>query len=113
MLYRVSTHSRPEAAGLAGRFGSQYVTVSTHSRPEAAGQLLGSIPTQGTVSTHSRPEAAGSALNAPLVLCWFQLTAARRRLDLQARVYGLFDQFQLTAARRRLASSPSVFNPDR
>ena len=39
-LYRVvSTHSRPKAAGLSSAFGSRSITVSTHSRPKAAGKL--------------------------------------------------------------------------
>ena len=55
--------------------------VSTHSRPKAAGRCWGGGTFGGVVSTHSRPKAAGSSrawfgLYSPL----FQHTAARRRL---------------------------------
>ena len=36
--YRVSTHSRPKAAGITIRMAINIQTVSTHSRPKAAGQ---------------------------------------------------------------------------
>ena len=34
---KVSTHSRPKAAGVAVRRTQQKIVVSTHSRPKAAG----------------------------------------------------------------------------
>ena len=42
---RVSTHSRPRAAGSEARFLKPFINVSTHSRPRAAGWLgRGSLP---------------------------------------------------------------------
>ena len=83
---RVSTHSRPKAAGADNldlprikhlfqhtaarrRLGTYevaqefYACVSTHSRPKAAGSRF--IQTEGffIVSTHSRPKAAGKSAN--------------------------------------------------
>ena len=55
----VSTHSRPKAAG-GRRFNRPVcLPVSTHSRPKAAGPAIGWIPPKTAVSTHSRPKAAG------------------------------------------------------
>ena len=78
---RVSTHSRPKAAGGAIRRAFAHRAVSTHSRPKAAGWIMCGIrplntgfntqPPEGgwaktrccqapnRVSTHSRPKAAG------------------------------------------------------
>ena len=78
---RVSTHSRPKAAGnsspakasdlvfqhtaarrrlaLDARGNGQYLAVSTHSRPKAAGVRAGGRVAGKAVSTHSRPKAAG------------------------------------------------------
>ena len=54
------------------------------------------------VSTHSRPKAAGLESGGVLIFKWFQLTAARRRLEFNDSK-GIFEfWFQLTAARRRL-----------
>ena len=84
-LTRVSTHSRPKAAGIAGIPVNSMSVVSTHSRPKAAGIFVNFgderhimfqhtaarrrldvryHPFQGrdTVSTHSRPKAAGLVL---------------------------------------------------
>ena len=102
---KVSTHSRPKAAGIltanicltvqfqhtAARrrliiqtLTDEQLAVSTHSRPKAAaffslaaGQRLG-------VSTHSRPKAAGKPSGIPYPFLVFQHTAARRRLILTA-----------------------------
>ena len=79
---RVSTHSRPKAAGTKRKANIMIINVSTHSRPKAAGytECASSLPIgafQHTaarrrlgnrytgfrrpkrVSTHSRPKAAG------------------------------------------------------
>ena len=78
---KVSTHSRPKAAGFGNFFqsvskvfqhtaarrrlgnllrqGLQKETVSTHSRPKAAGLNQSAIGRLSVVSTHSRPKAAG------------------------------------------------------
>ena len=80
---KVSTHSRPKAAGCdtarrglnRRRFNSQppeggwFITqihprrntVSTHSRPKAAGRRLMHPFKMLDVSTHSRPKAAGAS----------------------------------------------------
>ena len=57
---RVSTHSRPKAAGWGNvqiLLDSFY--VSTHSRPKAAGFSYARFLEKFMVSTHSRPKAAG------------------------------------------------------
>ena len=60
ILENVSTHSRPKAAGGKDQSDAKYLMVSTHSRPKAAGLT--------------------ATLFVP-TLSEFQLTAARRRLD--------------------------------
>ena len=57
--YRVSTHSRPKAAGLPFSRRLCGRAVSTHSRPKAAGCFTNQNKPQRDVSTHSRPKAAG------------------------------------------------------
>ncbi len=56
---RVSTHSRPKAAGEAECARLLNQLVSTHSRPKAAGCGLPVRRVGVEVSTHSRPKAAG------------------------------------------------------
>ena len=56
---KVSTHSRPKAAGFEFGFCGKSVAVSTHSRPKAAGTISTLNVDIGDVSTHSRPKAAG------------------------------------------------------
>ena len=68
---------------LDGKGKTYYVgsRVSTHSRPKAAGTFLTDSKGRLIVSTHSRPKAAGPLRK--LALCFifqFQHTAARRRL---------------------------------
>ena len=101
---KVSTHSRPKAAGDAWRHMTAkpkqfqhtaarrrlgtgikrcigLVKVSTHSRPKAAGQAGRNRRKVPAVSTHSRPKAAGTKPTAaPTAATAFQHTAARRRL---------------------------------
>ena len=78
---RVSTHSRPKAAGITLITGVPGSGVSTHSRPKAAGKLFGLLSETLPVSTHSRPKAAGyAAATAAIPITKFQHTAARRRL---------------------------------
>ena len=57
---RVSTHSRPKAAGRPLCFALIDVQVSTHSRPKAAGGEAEQTRWDFGVSTHSRPKAAGT-----------------------------------------------------
>ena len=101
---RVSTHSRPKAAGFRPDLAILDDIVSTHSRPKAAGARAGvciplrlfqhtaarrrlesptrNRPQSFPVSTHSRPKAAGYHIKTHLDnLHMFQHTAARRRLD--------------------------------
>ena len=59
------------------------------------------------VSTHSRPKAAGAGLASVSNRFWFQLTAARRRLEAVRKGCFLRWWFQLTAARRRLGGAVS------
>ena len=56
---KVSTHSRPKAAGLSWLTPLITVLVSTHSRPKAAGRGYLQAAFWQNVSTHSRPKAAG------------------------------------------------------
>ena len=80
---KVSTHSRPKAAGVEAE-------LTTPQRPTA-------------VSTHSRPKAAGNPTFRRFDFRVFQHTAARRRLVDYLHIYFLTFLFQHTAARRRLA----------
>ena len=80
ILLPVSTHSRPKAAGFVNCCHSDLKSVSTHSRPKAAGFEGSIMNRQQIVSTHSRPKAAGQANIAEGIWVKFQLTAARRRL---------------------------------
>ena len=58
--------------------------VSTHSRPKAAGYSVHGDAARSGVSTHSRPKAAGQPLESDSrVSIMFQHTAARRRLGPQ------------------------------
>ena len=59
---------------------SPKLRVSTHSRPKAAGSAEKFESDDKNVSTHSRPKAAGSAVFSCLSNPTFQHTAARRRL---------------------------------
>ena len=56
---KVSTHSRPKAAGSYEDAFNSAIEVSTHSRPKAAGFCSRCSDTGYLVSTHSRPKAAG------------------------------------------------------
>ena len=132
---RVSTHSRPKAAGPFLRLknvkddcfntqppeGGWYslmldkalAEVSTHSRPKAAGLCPVYIVCNGrVVSTHSRPKAAGASQWRFDRAFEFQHTAARRRLDIETMRPSPRSRFQHTAARRRLVTNrnkwPSV-----
>ena len=84
MRGRVSTHSRPKAAGGGGFLGGcadgfntqppeggwgnvayrvPSIAVSTHSRPKAAGCRFHQVKLFAVVSTHSRPKAAGDTIS--------------------------------------------------
>ena len=81
-----------------------YAKVSTHSRPKAAGTAAGTVSHQYRVSTHSRPKAAGYLSIDNYIYKVFQHTAARRRLARKPRAPALPYMFQHTAARRRLVA---------
>ena len=87
-------------------------TVSTHSRPKAAGVPGSYVFYRDEVSTRSHAKAAGrlKLLQAHLFPA-FQLTAARRRLDMACGIDKAEREFQLTAARRRLEISPACTSP--
>ena len=59
--------------------------VSTHSRPKAAGEFVQFDKFDVPVSTHSRPKAAGAVSKDGETVAEFQHTAARRRLVLLRR----------------------------
>ena len=99
----ISTHSRAKAAGQRGSNNDAAIVISTHSRAKAAGRHFFRLLLQIGISTHSRAKAAG--VNNQQVIPperLFQLTAARRRLDVRNFGSWRIDEFQLTAARRRL-----------
>ena len=124
-LFTVSTHSRPKAAGfpnvvgqkpllcfntqppeggwLARVFGTEFGRVSTHSRPKAAGQIrLPSVCYHPSFNT--QPPEGGWVFTLQIFgfNCWFQHTAARRRLVGMTLNQAYEQMFQHTAARRRL-----------
>ena len=59
VILKVSTHSRPKAAGADIAPDIVTAVVSTHSRPKAAGNMLKDLGKTNDDSTHSRPKAAG------------------------------------------------------
>ena len=103
VVFDVSTHSRPKAAGRFSHVCIANMVVSTHSRPKAAGRTSKSPPIRAEVSTHSRPKAAGRQA--------YGINADNRRFNTQPPEGGWQDAwqnrqpdcaFQHTAARRRL-----------
>ena len=104
----VSTHSRPKAAGQVAVYEQAQVIVSTHSRPKAAGIFFLSNKNNSAVSTHSRPKAAGQRSTIQQFYHMFQHTAARRRLAKIRWKHNILKLFQHTAARRRLGRGNKV-----
>ena len=126
---KVSTHSRPKAAGHQQRESQNPLRkVSTHSRPKAAGVrtvrliwCIGSFNTQppeGGWATdnqadimrlgfNTQPPEGGWGVYGALsaVSGLFQHTAARRRLANEIFIFQQAYTFQHTAARRRLVFS--------
>ena len=125
VCFRVSTHSRPKAAGTMDGYAACEGDVSTHSRPKAAGRYLenqrqkrngfNTQPPEGgwtevyfkdedgvIVSTHSRPKAAGYP-NATLAILETVSTHSRpKAAGFQSLASFKYSAFQHTAARRRL-----------
>ena len=133
---KIYTHPKVAAAFLVGL--KIKMSVSTHSHPKVAAPWFDPTKEAQTwfqhtlrrtlvnlwVSTHSRPKAAASSTSISRRYCWFQHTAARRRLPdvfLFVGIYRSFNTqppeggcsgksksdektslFQHTAARRRL-----------
>ena len=123
---RVSTHSRPKAAGSVLQGPCTFQRRFNTQPPEGGWARQPAQSGFDRVSTHSRPKAAGSTKQCSIVLCKFQHTAARRRLERlfsktdstvfvsthsRPKAAGFsfssvnkFVMFQHTAARRRLGS---------
>ena len=110
---RVSTHSRPKAAG-QGFFGYAVQIFCFNTQPPEGGWLLTSPNCFPFSCFNTQPPEGGwlGAGQTPLSGRKFQHTAARRRLDKEERVPRLLKLFQHTAARRRLAPkySPGTVN---
>ena len=79
---RVSTHSRPKAAGQYAFPKVSFFLVSTHSRPKAAGAVAPLNKQDSNCFNTQPPEGGwvGMALLSVYVVM-FQHTAARRRLE--------------------------------
>ena len=126
---RVSTHSRPKAAGGMPDVVKRLIIVSTHSRPKAAGtsispnltgvKCFNTQPPEGgwadaktygqvnQVSTHSRPKAAGSWTTATSSGdCCFNTQPPEGGWTMLPIDDAPTPKFQHTAARRRLAPLP-------
>ena len=107
--YPVSTHSRPKAAGLVLLCAYLLWAVSTHSRPKAAGctQVLdGGL---AVVSTHSRPKAAGAFyFSARDVDGGFNTQPPEGGWAEIKKWKHIPQLFQHTAARRRLGSIAKI-----
>ena len=101
----------PEGGWKVGRQTDCLCKVSTHSRPKAAGTQINISYGGQNVSTHSRPKAAGGVF---IIVSpnWrkFQHTAARRRLGCCIKLWKMLAVFQHTAARRRLAQSVASYS---
>ena len=131
LFNRVSTHSRPKAAGSFTLPAWSDVIVSTHSRPKAAGQQnkdkattdkfqhtaarrrLALVSYEGlslaTVSTHSRPKAAGCQnIKRDNIKKSFNTQPPEGGWKTFASMSHIKWLFQHTAARRRLGLSSSI-----
>ena len=84
---KVSTHSRPKAAGCLG-INFYHLERCFNTQPPEGGwdELLTYQRFFESVSTHSRPKAAGRALLTTHCFNEFQHTAARRRLGVGLRI---------------------------
>ena len=103
VCFRVSTHSRPKAAGTMDGYAACEGDVSTHSRPKAAGRYLEN-QRQKRNGFNTQPPEGGWAYGEiiPERTVSFQHTAARRRLVRTIAKKINEKEFQHTAARRRL-----------
>ena len=84
----------PEGGWLFTKRFRESHRVSTHSRPKAAGTGSSDETPETIVSTHSRPKAAGINIwNRFSILNKFQHTAARRRLVPAADLHEQISRF--------------------
>ena len=80
-ISKVSTHSRPKAAGFLYLSDINPLKVSTHSRPKAAGVLVCVLFACSYGFNTQPPEGGWSSLiTVFFAIASFQHTAARRRL---------------------------------
>ena len=86
-----------------------YIKVSTHSRPKAAGNLAMQDTLVFDVSTHSRPKAAGDQQVYREFNGKFQHTAARRRLVMYI-LLGLHHEDVSTHSRPKAAGDSIRFS---
>ena len=123
-MIRVSTHSRPKAAGRRMRFRthrcrrfntqppeggwkqpqmlSAKLKVSTHSRPKAAGTARYLHDLRLPVSTHSRPKAAGNTADRATQAAKVSTHSRPKAAGRATTQCPAIAKFQHTAARRRL-----------
>ena len=100
---KVSTHSRPKAAGILRVSRAGESLVSTHSRPKAAGECDDLVNQVNKVSTHSRPKAAGAPIHRLRFAAFcFNTQPPEGGWSVSRSDVDVLIQFQHTAARRRL-----------
>ena len=102
---RVSTHSRPKAAG-DGQHQKRHIHHCFNTQPPEGGWDRQSRPNQHARSFNTQPPEGGWLRRAKAVTGFtpFQHTAARRRLGMSEQtLVNAIMAFQHTAARRRLA----------
>ena len=80
-VWRVSTHSRPKAAGFVNSFSRARVPRFNTQPPEDGCYIRANGHITSLVSTHSRPKTAAIVQIATKLVAEFQHTAARRRLE--------------------------------
>ena len=107
-IKRVSTRSRPKAAGLRQRCESACLCGFNTQPPEGGWDVFLIFQTGWLVSTRSRPKAAGFGNVDTGNFGTFQHAAARRRLAAIGKLTAAILTFQHAAARRRLVNASSA-----
>ena len=103
---KVSTHSRPKAAGFASRDGGRESDGFNTQPPEGGWFVLRFIPVTFCVFQHTAARRRLVLIDtADIAEMMFQHTAARRRLGVWPSSPEEQAGFQHTAARRRLAEA--------
>ena len=104
---RLSFNTQPPEGGWPPRYWFAPVArVSTHSRPKAAGSTVSDVNLTRKCFNTQPPEGGWAVFSSTSISrLKFQHTAARRRLGHRSVFGYIGDKFQHTAARRRLASS--------